>query len=45
MKPPHENSVSVSFPLYLGRCEKIDSVLFRVIPAKAGIHCFQGLTN
>jgi len=28
-----------------GRCEKIDSVLFYVIPAKAGIQCFQGVTN
>jgi len=28
-----------------GRCEKIDLVLFHVIPAKAGIQCFQGFTN
>jgi hypothetical protein len=28
-----------------GRCEKIDLGLFHVIPAKAGIQFFQGLTN
>jgi len=28
-----------------GRCEKIGSVLFHVIPAKAGIQYFQGLSN
>jgi hypothetical protein len=34
------------FPLLKkGSCEKIDLVLFYVIPAKAGIQCFQGLTN
>jgi len=32
-------------PLVKGRCEKIDLVLFHVIPAKAGIQCFQGVTN
>jgi len=33
------------FPLDGGRCEKIGSVLFHVIPAKAGILCFQGISN
>jgi hypothetical protein len=28
-----------------GRCEKNDLTLFHVIPAKAGIQRFQGLTN
>jgi hypothetical protein len=28
-----------------GSCEKIDLVLFGVIPAKAGIQVFHGLTN
>jgi hypothetical protein len=28
-----------------GSCEKIDLVLFGVIPAKAGIQGFHGLTN
>jgi hypothetical protein len=32
-------------PLDGGRCEKIGSVLFHVIPAKAGIQCFQGISN
>ena len=32
-------------PLDGGGCEKIGSVLFHVIPAKAGIQCFQGLSN
>jgi hypothetical protein len=32
-------------PLQAGRCEKIDLVLFGVIPAKAGIQVFHGLTN
>jgi hypothetical protein len=32
-------------PLDGGRCEKIDLGLFHVIPAKAGIQFFQGLTN
>jgi hypothetical protein len=32
-------------PLKKGSCEKIDLVLFGVIPAKAGIQVFQGLTN
>jgi hypothetical protein len=27
------------------RCEKIDFVLFHVIPAKAGIQCFQHLSS
>jgi hypothetical protein len=34
-----------TLPLEGGRCEKIDLVLFHVIPAKAGIQCFQGLKN
>jgi len=34
-----------TLPPRAGRCEKIDSVLFYVIPAKAGIQCFQGVTN
>jgi hypothetical protein len=32
-------------PRKRGRCEKIGSVLFHVIPAKAGIQCFQGISN
>ena len=32
-------------PLDGGRCEKIDLFPFYVIPAKAGIQCFQGLKN
>jgi hypothetical protein len=32
-------------PLQKGRCEKIDLVPFHVIPAKAGIQCFQSLGN
>ena len=32
-------------PFQGGRCEKIGSVLFHVIPAKAGIQCFQGISN
>jgi hypothetical protein len=32
-------------PLKKGRWKKIDLVLFRVIPAKAGIQCFQSLSN
>ncbi len=31
--------------LLKGRFEKIDSVLFQVIPAKAGIQCFHDVTN
>ncbi len=34
-----------AIPLEARRCEKIRSVPFYVIPAKAGIQCFQGLTN
>jgi hypothetical protein len=38
--------VKIHFSPYEGgRCEKIDLVLFGVIPAKAGIQVFQGLTN
>jgi hypothetical protein len=29
----------------MGRCEKIDLSLFPIIPAKAGIQCFQSLAN
>jgi hypothetical protein len=32
-------------PFLKGSCEKIDLVLFHVIPAKAGIQCFQSITN
>ena len=32
-------------PLEKGGCEKIDLVLFQVIPAKAGITCFQSVSN
>jgi hypothetical protein len=32
-------------PLQKGRCEKIGSFLFHVIPAEAGIQCFQRLNN
>jgi hypothetical protein len=32
-------------PLAKGSCEEIGLVLFRVIPAKAGIQCFHGVTN
>jgi hypothetical protein len=32
-------------PFEKGRCEKIDLVPFGVIPAKAGIQVFHGLTN
>jgi len=32
-------------PFAKGSCEKIDLVLFYVIPAKAGIQCFQNFTN
>jgi hypothetical protein len=32
-------------PRKRGRCEKIDLGLFHVIPAKAGIQCFQSLAN
>jgi hypothetical protein len=35
----------ISPPLAGGSCEKIDLVLFGVIPAKAGIQVFHGLTN
>jgi hypothetical protein len=36
---------TLALPLDGGRCEKIDLVLFHVIPAKAGIQCFQILSN
>jgi hypothetical protein len=36
---------SSPLPRGRGRCEKIDLGLFHVIPAKAGIQFFQGLTN
>jgi hypothetical protein len=39
---PHFNFFT-AFPLEEGSCEKIDFVLFHVIPAKAGIQCFQGI--
>jgi hypothetical protein len=32
-------------PLTPGRCERIGLALFHVIPAKAGIQCFRGVTN
>ena len=35
----------IPLPLKGGRCEKIGSFLFLVIPAEAGIRCFQRLTN
>jgi len=35
----------LTLPLEGGRCEKIDLSLFYVIPAKAGIQCFQSFTN
>ena len=34
-----------SLPLDGGRCEKIDLVVFHVIPAKAGIQYFQAVKN
>jgi hypothetical protein len=41
-----ESAEILSFPpLKKGSCEKIDLVLFGVIPAKAGIQVFHGLTN
>ena len=36
---------TLTLPLGGGRCEKIDLLLFHVIPAKAGIQCFQSLTT
>jgi hypothetical protein len=43
--PALENHPHPSLPHQRGRCEKIELVLFHVIPAKAGIQCFQGFTN
>jgi hypothetical protein len=34
-----------TFPLKGGSYEKVNLFLFHVIPAKAGIQCFQGLTK
>jgi hypothetical protein len=51
MQGPQNKSLSLNKlfflnpPLKKGSCEKIDLVLFGVIPAKAGIQAFHGLTN
>ncbi len=37
--------IPLTLPSPPRRCEKIDLVPFYVIPAKAGIQCFQSLSN
>jgi hypothetical protein len=43
--PPGDATTIQPIPLLQGSCEKIDLVLFGVIPVKAGIQVFHGLTS